>query len=108
ASVIAQFSPVLPAAGLTDVCGQLTWESGLKYVAPVGGAAESTGSLLRGAIYKANTQALPTLISSLGGIATIIGNDQTPSSATWNTAIDAYDTALTTTAKAQAQQVFAA
>ncbi|MBU2768585.1 hypothetical protein HAP94_21045, partial [Acidithiobacillus ferrivorans] len=41
ASVIAQFSPVLPAAGLTDVCGQLTWESGLKYVAPVGGAAES-------------------------------------------------------------------
>ena len=108
ASELSQFSPVIPAAGLTDVCGRLSWESSLKYVPPVGGAAESTGSQLRGAIYKANTQALPTLLSSTGGIATIISNDQTPSSATWNSAINAYDTALTTAAGAQAQQVFAA
>ena len=108
ASTIAQFSPIIPAAGLTDVCGRLTWESSLKYVAPIGGASESVGSQLRSAIYKANTQALPTLISSLGGVATIISNDQTPSSTDWNTAIDTYDTALTTAAKTQAQQVFAA
>ena len=108
ASTIAQFMPVIPAAGLTDVCGRLSWESSLKYVPPVDGSAESTGSQLRSAIYKANTQALPALLSSLGGVATIISNDQTPSSANWNTAIDTYDTALTTAAKAQAQQVFAA
>ena len=108
ASELSQFSPIIPAAGLTDVCGRLSWESSLKYVPPVGGASESTGSQLRGAIYKADTQALPTLLSSTGGIATIIGNDQTPSSADWNSAIDAYDTALTTAASAQAQQVFAA
>ena len=108
ASDLSQFSPIIPAAGLTDVCGRLTWESSLKYVPPVGGAAESVGSQLRGTIYKANTAALPTLLSSLGGVATIISNDQTPSSATWNTAIDTYDTALTTAASTQAQQVFAA
>ena len=107
ASALSQFSPIIPAAGLTDVCGRLSWESSLKYVPPVGGATESVGSQLRGAIYKANTAALPTLLSSLGGVATIISNDQTPSSATWNTAIDTYDTALTTAASAQAQQVFA-
>ncbi|WP_414041583.1 DotA/TraY family protein [Acidithiobacillus sp. M4-SHS-6] len=108
ASIISQFMPLMPAAGLTDVCGRLTWESNLKYAAPLDGAAESTGSQLRGAIYKATTKALPTLLSSLSGIATTISQDQTPSSAAWNNAINAYDKALTTAAKARAQQVFAA
>ena len=108
ASTISQFMPILPAAGLTDACGRLTWESNLKYVAPLDGASETVGSQLRSAIYKANTQALPTLLKSLGGVATTISKDQTPSSATWDKAVDAYDKTLTKAASAKAQSVFSA
>jgi conjugal transfer/type IV secretion protein DotA/TraY len=105
ASFISQFMPLVPAAGLTDVCGNLLFESSLKYT---DGHSETTGSKMRSAIYAANANALPTLLSSMHQVSSAIAKDKTPSSAEWNNAINAYETALTTAARNSAQQVFAA
>ncbi|MBU2755229.1 DotA/TraY family protein [Acidithiobacillus sp. CV18-2] len=109
AATIAQFMPLFPASGLTDVCGTLQYESGLKYVPPIGGGSsdETIGSQLRSAVYAANDSALPTLLNSIHPLATDLSNDKTPSSAAWNSAIDAYDTALVNATKSKAEGVFA-
>lgn len=106
ASTITQFMPIIPAAGLTDVCGSLLYEKSLKY-SGVGGGTETTGSKIRSAIYKANNTALPVLFKSMDKVSQAIHEDKTPSSADWDAAITAYDTSLTNAAKQSAQQVFA-
>lgn len=106
ASTITQFMPIVPAAGLTDVCGNLLYESSLRY-SGAGGGTETTGSKIRSAIYTANSNALPILFSSLDKVSQSISQDKTPSSADWNAAINAYDTSLSNAAKQSAQQVFA-
>jgi conjugal transfer/type IV secretion protein DotA/TraY len=108
ASQISQFMPLFPAAGLTDVCGNLLFESSLKYNSNGGSGTETTGSKLRSAIYAANSAALPTLFSSMDKVSSDIAEDKTPNSAEWNSAIDAYEKSLTTAAKSSAQQAFAA
>jgi len=107
ASLISQFLPLTPAAGLTNVCGSLVYESGLKFEGDGGGAGETVGSQLRSAIYQANAAALPKLFSAMRPVSQAIHLDKTPSSAQWNQAISAYESQLDKAAAQRAQQVFA-
>jgi conjugal transfer/type IV secretion protein DotA/TraY len=99
ASDIQQLAPIIPMSGMTNVCGQVSWEAS--------DAGSSIPAQIRNAVYGSNSTSIAAMITALKPLATDINTGVQPSSVVWNNAITTYETTQENAAATATNTAFA-